>query len=156
MVFLVIYLGSGIYFEYISPQEGQMGFYIMSVVVAFMIALIVALLQTRHLTFDEKIHLCATGIGDDNITIMIFIFLIAGMFSGIATSAGGASSTANLLLTIIPDRFAIPGLIHLGYNKCFCRSWHRHNPFCDSGHRYRNFNFCIGVFFYGNRHIGDV
>ncbi|MBR4588803.1 MAG: Na+/H+ antiporter NhaC family protein [Lachnospiraceae bacterium] len=110
VVFLAIYLGSGLYFEYISPQEGQMGFYIMSVVVAFMIALIVALLQTRHLTFDEKIHLCATGIGDDNITIMIFIFLIAGMFSGIATSAGGASSTANLLLTIIPDRFAIPGL----------------------------------------------
>ena len=110
LVFLVLYLGSGIYFEYISPQEGQMGFYIMSVVVAFLIALIVALLQTRHLTFDEKIHLCARGIGDDNITIMIFIFLMAGAFSGIASQAGGASSTANLLLTIIPDRLAIPGL----------------------------------------------
>ena len=110
LVFLILYLGSGIYFEYISPQEGQMGFYIMSVVVAFLIALIVALLQTRHLTFDEKIHLCAQGIGDDNITIMIFIFLMAGAFSGIASQAGGASSTANLLLTIIPDRLAIPGL----------------------------------------------
>ena len=110
VVFLVLYLGSGIYFEYIAPQEGQMGFYIMSVVVSFLIALIVALLQTRHLTFDEKIHLCAQGIGDDNITIMIFIFLMAGAFSGIASQAGGASSTANLLLTIIPDKFAIPGL----------------------------------------------
>ena len=109
-VFLVLYLGSGIYYEYIAPQDGQMGFYIMSVVVAFLIALIVALLQTRHLTFDEKIHLCAQGIGDDNITIMIFIFLMAGAFSGIASQAGGASSTANLLLTIIPDRLAVPGL----------------------------------------------
>ena len=44
LVFLVLYLGSGIYFEYIAHEEGQMGFYIMSVVVAFMIALIVALI----------------------------------------------------------------------------------------------------------------
>ena len=110
LVFLVLYLGSGIYFEYIAHEEGQMGFYIMSVVVAFMIALIVALIQTKHLTFYQKMHLCAKGIGDDNITIMIFIFLMAGAFSGIASQAGGAASTANLLLTIIPDRLAVPGL----------------------------------------------
>ena len=41
---------------------------------------------------------------------MIFIFLIAGCFSGIAKEAGGAASTANLLLSIIPGKFAIPGL----------------------------------------------
>ena len=32
IVFLLFYLGSGIYFEYINPKEGQMGFYVMSVV----------------------------------------------------------------------------------------------------------------------------
>jgi Na+/H+ antiporter NhaC len=87
-----------------------MGFYIISVVVAFTVALAVALLQNRRISFDEKIHLCAKGIGDDNITIMLFIFLLAGAFSGIAKEAGGASSTANLLLSIIPAQFAIPGL----------------------------------------------
>ena len=87
-----------------------MGFYIMSVVVAFSIALAVALAQNRKLSFDEKIHLCATGIGDDNITIMLFIFLMAGAFGGIAKQAGGAASTANLLLDIIPGGFAVPGL----------------------------------------------
>ena len=61
-VFLVIYLGSGIYFEYISPAEGQMGFYVISVVVAFGLALIVAFAQNRALSFDEKIHICAQGI----------------------------------------------------------------------------------------------
>lgn len=110
VVFLVLYLGSGIYYEFISPEEGVMGFYVTSVVIAFLIALIVALLQTRHLTFDQKIHICARGIGDDNITIMIFIFLMAGAFSGIAKEAGGAESTANLLLTVIPDKLAVPGL----------------------------------------------
>ena len=110
LVFLVLYLGNGIYFEYIHPVKGQMGFYVMSVVVAFVIALGVAFLQNRSLSFDEKIHVCATGIGDDNITIMLFIFLLAGAFSGIAQAAGGAESTAHMLLNIIPGNFAVPGL----------------------------------------------
>lgn len=110
VVFLVLYLGVGIYFEYIHPVEGQMGFYVMSVVVAFMIALVVAFLQNGKVSFDDKMKICAKGIGDENITIMIFIFLIAGCFSGIAKEAGGAASTANLLLSIIPGKFAIPGL----------------------------------------------
>jgi len=110
IVFLVLYLGNGIYFEYIHPAKGQMGFYVMSVVVAFVIALVVALLQNPKLSFDQKIHACAQGIGDDNITIMLFIFLMAGAFSGIASAAGGATSTANLLLDIIPANFAVPGL----------------------------------------------
>ncbi len=110
LLFLVVYLGNGIFFEYIKPTEGQMGFYVVSVVLAFSIALIAAFLQNKSLTFDEKIHICAQGIGDDNIVIMLFIFLMAGAFSGIASEAGGASSTANMLLNIIPGKFAVPGL----------------------------------------------
>ena len=98
LLFLIVYLGNGIFFEYIRPAEGQMGFYVVSVVLAFSIALIAAFLQNKKLSFDEKIHICAQGIGDDNIVIMLFIFLMAGAFSGIASEAGGASSTANLLL----------------------------------------------------------
>ena len=110
IIFLVVYLGSGIYYEYISPVEGGMGFYVMSVVVAFMIALAVAFVQNKELPFDEKITACAKGIGDDNITIMLYIFLLAGAFSGVAGAAGGAESTAHMLLNIIPSGFAIPGL----------------------------------------------
>ena len=110
MVFLVLYLGTGIWFEYVKPVEGQMGFYIMSVVVAFSIALIIAFMQNPALSFDEKIHCCAGAIGDDNITTMLFIFLIAGAFGGIAKQAGGAESVANLLLSCLPGRLAIPGM----------------------------------------------
>ncbi|SNU07027.1 Na+/H+ antiporter NhaC [Lachnospiraceae bacterium] len=109
-LFLILYLGNGIFFEYIKPEEGQMGFYVVSVVLAFSISLIAAFLQNKKLTFDEKIHVCAKGIGDDNIVIMLFIFLMAGAFSGIASEAGGATSTANMLLNVIPSRFAVPGL----------------------------------------------
>ena len=110
LVFLVIYLGSGLYFEYIRPEKGRMGFYVISVVVAFGLALIVAFAQNKSLDFNEKIHICAQGIGDDNIMIMLFIFLMAGAFGGLANAAGGAESTANLMLDILPGNFAIPGL----------------------------------------------
>ena len=109
-LFLILYLGNGVYFEYIHPSEGQMGFYVVSVVLAFSIALIVAFLQNRSRTFDEKIRSCAAGIGDENIVIMLFIFLMAGAFSGIASAAGGAASAAHLMLSIIPDKFTVPGL----------------------------------------------
>ena len=110
LVFLIFYLGSGIYFEYINPVEGGMGFYVMSAVVAFMIGLAVAFAQNRELKFDDKISVCAKSIGDDNITTMLFIFLMAGAFSGTAQGAGGATSAANLLLSIVPPGFAIVGL----------------------------------------------
>ena len=114
LVFLLLYLGSGIYFEYLKPVEGRMGFYVMSVVVAFAISLIVAFFQNRSLSFNEKISVCAKGIGDDNIVIMLFIFLMAGAFSGLAKTAGGASSTANLMLSIIPGgMFLISCLISM-------------------------------------------
>lgn len=110
LVFLVIYLGNGLYFEYVSPIEGKMGFYITSVVVSFGIALIVAFIQNRRLSFDEKIAVCARGIGDSNITIMLLIFLLAGAFSGLASATGGAVSVANMMLSVIPANFSVPGL----------------------------------------------
>ncbi|SFI28668.1 Na+/H+ antiporter NhaC [Selenomonas ruminantium] len=110
LVFLALYLGAGIWYEYIEPVEGQMGFYVMSVVVAFGLALIVAFVQNRRRLFIENIQLCARSIGDVNITIMLFIFLMAGAFSGIAKAAGGVESTAHLLLNFVPGTFAVPGL----------------------------------------------
>ena len=54
VVFLILYLGSGIYFEYVHPVKGQVGFYIMSVVVAFSIALAVAFLQNGRASARER------------------------------------------------------------------------------------------------------
>ena len=110
VVFLIIYLGNGIWFEYIQPIKGKMGFHVFSVVVSFGIALIVAFLQNRKLSFDEKIHICSKGIGDENIIVMLLVFLLAGAFSGVSGAAGGALSIANMLMNVIPPGFAVPGL----------------------------------------------
>lgn len=100
-VFLVIFLGAGIVFR---------DFYAMPAIVAFLIALFVAFLQNRKVSFDEKIRLIAKGVGEENIITMSLIFLCAGGFSGAVSTAGGVDSTVNLGLSLIPAHFIVPGL----------------------------------------------
>lgn len=106
-VFLVIFLGSGII-------TGD--FYAMPAIVAFLIALFVAFLQNRSLSFSDKISIIAKGVGDDNIITMSLIFLCAGGFSGAVTAAGGVESTVNLGLSILPSEIAVVGIFVIG---CF-------------------------------------
>ena len=60
-VFLVLYLGLGILFEYV--MEIPMGFYNVPIVVAFLAAILVACLQNRALDFDKKLEIMAQGVG---------------------------------------------------------------------------------------------
>lgn len=106
-VFLVVFLGSGII-------TGD--FYAMPAIVAFLIALCVAFLQNRKVSFEDKISIISKGVGDENIITMSLIFLCAGGFSGAVTAAGGVESTVNLGLSIMPSSFAVAGLFIIG---CF-------------------------------------
>ena len=73
LVFLVLYLGLGLIFEYVLKIP--MGFYSIPIVVIFLIALLVACCQNRALSFDEKLTLMGHGVGDKNIITMLLIFL---------------------------------------------------------------------------------
>ena len=106
-VFLIIFLGAGIVFQ---------DFYAMPAIVAFLIALFVAFLQNKELSFNKKIEVIAEGVGEENIITMSLIFLCAGGFSGAVTAAGGVDSTVNLGLSLIPAHFAVAGLFLIG---CF-------------------------------------
>lgn len=107
LIFLVIFLGSGF-------LTGD--FYAMPAVLAFLIALLAAFLLDYKHDFNEKIHIIAKGVGDDNIITMCLIFLAAGGFSGAVTAAGGVESTVNLGLSILPSHVAVVGLFVIG---CF-------------------------------------
>ncbi|MBQ7933614.1 MAG: Na+/H+ antiporter NhaC family protein [Lachnospiraceae bacterium] len=103
-VFLVIYLGLGILFEY--GMKIPMGFYNIPIVVAFLVALLVACLQNRQVKFDDKLELMARGVGNKNIMTMILIFMVAGIFVGVV-GRSSAESVAYFLLSVIPARFAV-------------------------------------------------
>ena len=103
-VFLVFYLGLGILFEYI--MKIPMGFYNVPIVFAFLVAILVACLQNRKGSFDEKLGIMAHGLADKNIITMLLIFLTAGVFVGVV-GRSSAESVAYFMLSIIPARFAV-------------------------------------------------
>ena len=106
-VFLLIFIGSGII-------TGD--FYSMPAIVGFLIALIVAFMQNKKLSFVQKLHMASKGAGDENILTMCLIFLAAGAFSGAVRASGGVESTVNLGLSILPGSMAVAGLFVIG---CF-------------------------------------
>lgn len=99
LVFLVLYLGLGITFEYVLKIE--MGFYNIPIVVIFMIAILTACLQNKSVSFDGKLEIMAKGLGDKNILTMILIFLCAGIFVGV-TGRDSAQAVAYMLLSVTP------------------------------------------------------
>ena len=103
-VFLILYLGLGLLFEY--GMKIEMGFYNIPIVVAFLAALLVACLQNPGVRFEEKIRLMSEGVGDVNIVTMILIFLAAGIFVGVV-GRSSAESVAYFMLSVIPARFSV-------------------------------------------------
>ena len=99
LVFLVLYLGMGLVFEY--GLKIEMAFYNIPIVVVFMAALLVACLQNPALKFDGKLTIMAQGVGDKNIMTMILIFLVAGVFVGV-TGRSSAEAVAYFLLSVTP------------------------------------------------------
>ena len=107
LVFIVLFAGVGIY-------TGD--FYAMPALVAFVVALFVAMFMTKGVSFDEKLKIMASGAGDVNIITMVLIFITAGMFSGAVSAAGGVENTVNFGLSILPANLIVVGLFLIG---CF-------------------------------------
>ena len=103
-VFLVIYLGLGLLFEY--GLKIYMGFYKIPIVIAFLVAILVACLQNKGLSFDKKLEVMGQGVGDKNIITMLLIFLVAGAFVGVV-GRSSAQSVAYFMLSVIPAKFAV-------------------------------------------------
>ncbi len=103
-VFLVLYLGLGIVFEYV--MKIPMGFYNIPIVVVFVIALVVACAQNPKLKMDDKLDIMAKGVGDKNIITMVLIFMLAGIFVGVV-GRSSAESVAYFVLSFIPSQYAV-------------------------------------------------
>lgn len=103
-VFLVLYLGMGIVFEYVLKIP--MGFYNIPIVIAFLAAILVACIQNRKVSFDEKLGIMAKGMADKNIITMLLIFMTAGTFVGVV-GRSSAESVAYFMLSLIPAKYSV-------------------------------------------------
>lgn len=110
LVFVGIYLGAGIILQ---SKGTEMAFYQFPSPVALFIAIIIAFIMFKG-SINEKFSDFAKGCGEENIIIMLAVYLFAGAFSTVAKAMGGVDATVNLGLKFIPAQFLIAGLFVIG------------------------------------------
>ncbi|WP_104751240.1 Na+/H+ antiporter NhaC family protein [Helicobacter salomonis] len=106
LVFIVVYLGTGIYLELTGTK---MGFYQLPGPVAASVGVATAFLLFKS-DLNQKFDDFLAGCGDKNIMTMCVIYLLAGAFAVVSKAMGGVDSTVNLGLTYIPVEYLAAGL----------------------------------------------
>lgn len=98
LVFLAIYLA-------VSLAAGD--FYAMPITVAFVVSAIYSILLLRGKKLDDRIAIFSKGAMNGTTMLMIWIFVLAGMFATTAKAMGAIDSLVGLLLSILPSQ-AVP------------------------------------------------
>ena len=75
-----------------------------------MIASAYAIGITPKIKLRERINIFSRGAGDENIMLMIWIFVLAGAFATTASKMGAIDATVNLTLRLLPASMLLPGL----------------------------------------------
>ena len=98
LVFVALFLGSGLYFD---------NFYSLPAPIIALFSVVVALLIYRA-PMKEKIGLFFKGAGDGNVLQMCMIALLAGAFASVANALGSTHSIVNMgMYYISPEYFPV-------------------------------------------------
>lgn len=101
LVFMVVYLVGSI-------LAGD--FYKVPLTVAFLAASAYAVCITPKLKLKRRIAIFSRGAGDENLMLMVWIFILAGAFAKTAGAMGAIDATVDLTLRLLPDSMLLPGL----------------------------------------------
>lgn len=101
LVFMAVYLVG-------SLLAGD--FYKVPLTVAFLAASAYAVCITPKLRLKERVAIFSRGAGDENLMLMVWIFVLAGAFAKAADAMGAIDATVNLTLRLLPDSMLLPGL----------------------------------------------
>lgn len=101
LIFMVVYLVGSII-------AGD--FYELPLTVAFLVASAYAIAITPKIKLRERVNIFSRGAGDENIMLMIWIFVLAGAFATAASKMGAIDATVNLTLRLLPASMLLPGL----------------------------------------------
>lgn len=85
-------------------------FYKVSLPVAFLAASAYAVCITPKLRLKERVAIFSRGAGDENMMLMVWIFILAGAFAKSADAMGAIDATVNLTLRLLPESMLLPGL----------------------------------------------
>lgn len=108
LLFLVLYVGTGVYFTIIGTPKA---FNFMPRYVAVLAAIMVAMVcYDRKTPMSQKVDVYSKGAGASGVMLLGLIVLMAGGFAGAADVIGGKTSMVNLGLSLLPSNFIIPGI----------------------------------------------
>ena len=85
-------------------------FYKVPITVAFLLSSCYAIAITRGLKLEQRVYQFSVGAGNNNILLMIWIFVLAGAFAQSAKQMGAIDATVNLTLHILPDNLLLAGI----------------------------------------------
>ena len=106
LVFLVLYLVTSLILN---------DFYKVPITVAFLASSIYALAITPG-KLTDSLNVFSKGAGDNNLLLMLWIFIMAGAFASSAKDMGGIEATVNTALRWLPANIILPGLF---FSACF-------------------------------------
>lgn len=99
-LFLIIYVTT-------SAVAGD--FYKVSVSAVFLLSCAFAVVISKG-PFSQRLEAFSKGAGHPDIVLMIWIFILAGAFAGVAKDMGAVDATAQLALSAIPSKLLYAGL----------------------------------------------
>ncbi len=82
----------------------------LSLIVAFMISSIYAVIISGGIPLYKRIDMYSKGAGASNLMLMLWIYVLAGAFAASAKGMGAIDATVNLTLCILPANLILPGL----------------------------------------------
>ena len=106
IVFLTIFLGSGIYHSLIGTE---FAFYQIKAPVAALPAVILAALVYRG-KLNQGIEEFLKGASHPNLILMFMVFMLAGAFASVSSAIGSVDATVQMGLSVIPPSFVLPML----------------------------------------------
>lgn len=107
IIFLVIYIGSGLFFTYLGVEGAFKKF---PRHVALLIGIASSMLINKNISINKKIQIFSEGAGNPGVIMIGLIYLLAGGFQEAAKITGGVESIVNLGLSFIPGHFLVPGV----------------------------------------------
>ena len=86
------------------------GFHKVPLLIVFTATCAYSLFTLRGMSFEARISEFSRGAGDQNLLLMVWIFILAGAFASTAKAMGAVDASVNLTLRIMPNSMLLAGV----------------------------------------------
>ena len=82
----------------------------LSLTVAFLFSSVYAIIISGGISMKKRIDTFSKGAGEQNLMLMLWIYVLAGAFAASAKNMGAINATVNIAINYLPTNLLLPGL----------------------------------------------